>query len=142
MQLSLNKDLGPIRASAKKKVDEGAEAMRQLFVTPGSGQAMVYMSKEAQARACLTDPSPDPASYPLLACTIGIERHPDTGVLAQNVTEVAQIVVAVLDQWMLPAAAIEAARLSAKNAIDDASTPAQIKAAAAVEWASLLGTAQ
>lgn len=139
MKLSLTKDLEALRAAAKRKVDGGAEAARQLYVTPGSGQAMVYLVKEAQAKGCLADPNPNPADYPLLACTVGTERHPETGAIAQDVTEVAQIVLGMAQQWAQIAAAIETARLGAKNAVDDATTPAQIEAAAAVDWSSITG---
>lgn len=142
MQLKLSKDLTALKRAAEAKVDGEAEALRQRFVTPGSGQAMTYLVKQEQARQCIADPDPDPANYPLLAATIGIERDEETGQIAQNVTEVAQIVLSVLDQWMQVAAMIEQLRLGAKAAIRTATTPAAIEAAAQVDWQSIAGDPQ
>ena len=134
MRLELGKDLETLRAEARRRIDAEAEAIRQRHVTPGAGQAMTYLAKESQARACMAEESPDPAAYPLLAATAGIERHPETGEVAEAVQDVAAIVLLILDQWMQAAAAIERARISAKQAVDDATTPAEIEAAADVDW--------
>lgn len=134
MRLELGKDLPTLKAHAKRRIDAEAETLRQRHVTPGSGQAMTYLAKEQQARACMAEESPEPSAYPLLAATVGIERHPETGEVAESVQEVAAIVLAILDQWMQAAAAIERARLSAKQAVDDATTHAEIETAADVTW--------
>lgn len=137
MLLTLTKDLTALKRAAEAKVDQEAEEQRLLHVTPGSAQAMVYLVKENQARATLADPAPDPAHYPLIACTVGIEINPVTGQPAQSLTEVAHIVVAMSDLWASTAAQIETLRLSAKAAIHAAATPAAIEAAATVDWSSL-----
>lgn len=137
MRLELGKDLETLRAEAKRRIDAEAETLRQRHVTPGTGQVMTYLAKEQQARACMAEESPDPAAYPLLAATVGIERHPETGEVAESVQEVAAIVLSNLDQWMQATAAIERARLSAKQAVTDAATPAEIEAAANVDWPNL-----
>lgn len=134
MRLELGKDLETLRAEARRRIDAAAEQQRLRHVTPGAGQAMTYLAKEAQARACMADESPDPADYPLLAATVGIERHPLTGEVAETVQDVAAIVLNILDQWMQAAAAIERARIGAKQAVEDATTPAEIETAADVTW--------
>src|SRR5690625_2137288 len=134
MRLELGKDLEALREAARRRIDAEAETLRQRHVTPGTGQAMTYMAKEAQARACMAEESPEPSAYPLLAATVGIERHPETGEVAESVQDVAAIVLAILDQWMQAAAAIERARIGAKQAVEDAATPAEIETAADVTW--------
>lgn len=126
--------LEEVKPAALARIDAEAEAERLRHVTPGAGQAMVYMAKEAQARACLADPAPDPQDYPLLACTIGIERHPVTGDLATTVQEVAAIVIAVAGGWAQVAAGIEAARLAAKAAVEAAQSSEEVAAVFPIVW--------
>src|SRR5690625_2735727 len=133
MRLELGKDLPTLKAHAKRRIDAEAEQIRLRYVTPGSAQAMVYLVKEAEARACLADPDADPDDYPLLAATVGIERNPATGEVAQDVTEVAEIVLAMAGAWAQAAAAIEHTRLAAKAAVEAADTPQAVEAAATVE---------
>lgn len=116
MKITLQKDLTPIKEAAKLEVDAAAEAYRLKWITPGSGQAMVYQEKAAQARAVLAG---EPGTYPLIEAEIGI-----TGDTAE---EVAQIVLATAAQWTTIAAAIEATRLATKRAIDQATSEHQIK---------------
>lgn len=129
--------LEEVKAAALVRIDAEAEAERLQHVTPGAGQAMVYLAKEAQARACLSEVDPDPQDYPLLACTIGIERHPITGEEATTVQEVAAIVIAVAGGWAAVAAAIEAARLGAKAAVEGAETAGEIEALFPIAWPPL-----
>lgn len=131
MQLKLSKDLTALRAAAIAKVNSEAEQQRLKYITPGSGQAMVYLVKENQARACI---SGLPGPYPLLEATVGIERDPVTGAIAQTVEEVAQIVLGMANQWTSVAAHIEAVRFRAIIAIEDAATPAAIEHASNVDW--------
>lgn len=128
--------LEEVKADALHRIDEQAERERLHHITPGAGQMGVYLAKEAAARACLADGDPDPEDYPLLAATIGIERHPVTGDVAQNVTEVATIVLLVAGGWLQIAAAIEAVRLGAKAAIADAATAGEVAAIFPVAWPS------
>lgn len=128
------RSLEEIRAEALARIDAEAERERGRYITPGSGQAMVYLAKENQARACLDAQEPDPQDYPLLACTVGIERHPQTGAVAQDVTEVAQIVLAVALEWAQVAAAIEAVRLSTKAAAEAAEDAGTVSALFPLAW--------
>jgi len=72
------------------------------------------------------DPDPQPGAYPLLTAEVGIT--------APTLAEVGAIVRQAHGQWILLGAAIEAARLGAKKAIEEAGTPDAARAAAVVAW--------
>ncbi|SDH88101.1 hypothetical protein [Roseospirillum parvum] len=113
------------------EVDAAAEAARNRYLTPGSGQALTYQRKEAAARACLSAHSesnpPDPADWPMLACDIPSQ--------AGSVLGAAQTIIANADAWEAVAAQIEAIRLAAKTAIRAAVTDAEALAIpAGLEW--------
>ncbi len=116
-------DLAALREQVKARVDAAAEAVRLKYVTPGSAQAMVYREKAEEAARLQDDPAPDPADYPILAASVGIE--------ASTLALVAQQVLAKKALWTLLAAAIEAVRLGAKRDIDAAATAPAIEAIAA-----------
>lgn len=118
------------KARWTRAVDTSAEAARQKYVTPGAGQAAVYLRKEAEARRFLAldaevqqaqEPGP---SWPYLSA----ELH----VTADTLEGVAFTIVALAGAWDQAAAAIEALRLSAKAAISAASDEAEARAAAQV----------
>lgn len=119
--------LDELKASLKGSVDGFAELQRRKYITPGSGQAMTYMQKADEARRYLAATDPVSTDYPLLSAEIGIT--------APTVGEIATIVNAAFTQWRQIGAAIEAARLGAKAAIDAARTAADAQAAAdTVVW--------
>ena len=111
------------RAQAKARVDREAEAVRLRYITPGDGQQAVYIRKAQEAERYLAGEN---GPFPLLEASVGIE--------APDVAGVAAIVAGIAEQWIGVAAVIEAKRLGAKKAIDEAATPAAIDAAAAVDW--------
>lgn len=107
--------------SRKAEIDAAAERERLRYITPGAGQAMTYQAKVEEARAlAMETEDPDPAHYPLLSAEIGIT--------APSLAEVASVVVAAYQQWQMIGAAIEAARLGAKRAVDLAETLADLDA--------------
>lgn len=109
------------------EVDAAAEARRQAYVTPGAGQAMVYMQKLAQASTFLAAQNPTPTDYPLLNATVGVE--------GATITDVANLVVQIAGQWTTIAASIEKVRLTAKAAINAAQTvDAALAAFTAIVW--------
>lgn len=114
------------RARWRAHVDALAETARLAFVTPGAGQAAVYWAKLDEARRWQAAVAPDPGDYPLLAAELGI-----TGA---DHDEVAATIIATATAWLTVAAAIEAVRLQAKAAIDEAETEAEMQAAAAVSY--------
>ena len=111
-------DLEALKQSLKAEIDEAAERERLKYITPGAGQAMEYQQAAAEANALLAafdaDPAhvPDPANFPMLAASIGID--------GDTLVEVAGAVSTMHQQWQAVGSAIRAARLSAKKLIDDA----------------------
>jgi hypothetical protein len=121
------------KASATRAVDDEAERRRLTYLTPGSGQALVYQEKRREAEAALAAFSEaggqpvDPAEFPLLAAELGIT--------ASDLQGVAQAVMSTALAWTQVAAAIEGTRLKAKRDIDAATSAAQVEAIlAAITW--------
>lgn len=129
-RLILRKNLGPMRADASRRVDAAAEAVRQQFITPGSGQAMVYAAKQDEARRYLESvpPPADLTLYPLMEAEVGLT--------AATPHDLAVLWTTMEAAWLVAAAAIEKKRLSAKKAIEAAGSPAEILAAANVDWSA------
>jgi len=111
--------LGPKQTAAKAAVDAAAAGQRACRLTDGFGQEMLYLQKEAEARACAADVAPNASVYPLLAAEVGI-----TGA---TLAEVAVAVIIRADECRADMADIEAVRLSAKQQIDAASSTAEIE---------------
>lgn len=117
--------LAETKVAALGRIDAEAEAQRRRYITPGEGQAMVYLQKQAEARAFVADPNPSPvADYPLLYA-----RANATGVTP---AEVAAEWNARAGAWTAIAAAIETAREGAKSAVEAAATATEISAIMAV----------
>ncbi|WP_166304332.1 hypothetical protein [Bradyrhizobium sp. 2S1] len=120
-------DLADYKTSLMAKVDAKAEQIRGTYLTIGSGQAMVYQRKGEEVARLANDPDPDPANYPILSATVGIE--------GATIQEVAALVNATQEAWVKIAAAIETARLGGKAAIDAAtSVQAANEAFDAIKW--------
>lgn len=118
--------LPDIKAALKAQVDAAAERERARYITPGAGQAMTYQAKADEARRLAGDPSPGPADYPLLSAEVGIT--------APDLASVGAVVLAAYQAWQMIGAAIEGARLGAKQAIELAEDEATARAAAEVVW--------
>lgn len=126
MRFDLGPSLATLKVTLAAKVDADAEAARLLWITPGSGQALTYEQKRAEAERMAADPAPQPEAYPLLAAEVGIT--------ANTLAAVGTLVRARAAAWTAIAAQIESLRLQAKAAILAASNAAQARAAAAVPW--------
>jgi len=112
-----------IKQDLKSQIDVAAENERLRYITAGSGQAMTYQEKVAQSFAYTktwlahaADPDNVPevkmAEYPLLAASLGID--------GDTLLEVSETVTYAYALWQQIGAAIEATRLLAKIAIDNA----------------------
>lgn len=112
-------DLVALRASAIARVNAAVGDVRKRFITQIPGQEMLYLRKEAEARAWLVDQEPDLARYPLIAAEIGI-----TG---ENADQIAQIWVNMAAIWVDLAAPLETARLGAIAQIEAADSPEAIE---------------
>ncbi len=119
-------DLNALRAALALQVDTEAERVRQLFLTPGAGQAMTYARKEAEARAWQAD---DTAVTPFLSA-----EAPARGM---TVAALAAEVITLSDAWTSVGALIEGLRMGAKTQITAAETLGAIVAAGNVEWGTL-----
>ncbi|QIO64768.1 hypothetical protein [Rhizobium leguminosarum] len=116
-----------LKAQLRVSIDFAAEAQRLKYITPGAGQAMTYQAKAAEAKAFLASEDPQQSDYPMLSAEVGIT--------AGNLAAVAQIVASAYAQWQAIGAAIEAARLGGKAAVEAASDATAAQAAAdAVTW--------
>lgn len=133
-----NPPLDTLKARFKAKVDADAEAARLRFITPGSGMAMTYQEKHAQARAvdglgeeaanALSEPERID-QFPTLSASVGIE--------APTLWGCAQIVIARYEYFADISAVIERSRLQGKKSISDASDAAAVQAAyEAITWPS------
>lgn len=136
--------LDPIKAALKAAVDDAAEALRLTLITPGSGQAMEY--QEAYAEAVQVDAALkanasatfDPAAFPMLSASLGYDLDPTTGKATVDIAGEARAVLAAYDAYQRAGAAIRAARLKAKAAIEAAADEAAAQAAfAAIVWPAL-----
>jgi hypothetical protein len=130
-----------IKAALKVAVDDRAEALRGLLITPGAGQAMEYQEAQAQAFAVLEDPAAAlaaPGRFQMLAVSVGVDLDPQTNAPATDLVGVARSIKAAYDGWQMAGAAIRGARLRGKAAIDAAvDLDAAAAAFAAVEWPAL-----
>lgn len=128
--------LPAVQSWLKAQVDIAAEALRLRLITPGSGQAMEYQEAYAQALAAqAAGAAATASSCPMLAASVGIDIDPDTKAPATDVLGVARAVVAAYDACLLFGAAVRAARLKGKAAIDAATSVATAGAAYdAIAW--------
>lgn len=116
MRIVAVKDLGPLRAAAKARIDAAAEERRAAILTPGAGQAAVYAAKQAEARRFQAEG----AIGPLMMAEIGWTAPDAAALAALWLQREAECLAAV--------AQIEVARLRSKAALDAAQTPAAIEA--------------
>jgi hypothetical protein len=120
-------DLAVARARASAVISDAAEAARLRFVTPGSGKAMAYQEKAAEAKAYAAAVSPVPEDYPLLAAEIGIT--------AESLAGVAAIVLERYGAYKAIEAVIGGTEAAAKRAVIEAGSSAAVDAiVAALTW--------
>jgi hypothetical protein len=89
-------------------VNAHAETVRNLFLTPGSGQAITYARKEAEARAWTEEA--DPADFPFLSA--------EATATGATLADTAALVLAQANAWVTIGAAIEGNRRGLVVAID------------------------
>jgi len=105
--------LDELKTAGKQKVDIAAESYRLKYITQGSGQALVYERKRAEALAIKViaeSGTPVAADYPLAderatRKTLTLEQVADEWLLKANA-------------WLVVATQIEGLRETAKEAID------------------------
>jgi hypothetical protein len=120
-------DLDAVKASLRQQIDNYAETIRLQFITPGAGQSMVYQRKAQEARDYLAQETPNPANYPILMASVGIE--------GETLAQVAGMVVAKESLWAGISAFIEGKRLAGKASVSDAADAVAACAAHdAIDW--------
>lgn len=127
-------DLAEARAAAIARINSAADSLRRLHVTAITGQDMIYLRKEAEARAWLADPAPDLAAYPLIAAEVGVT--------APTAHELAQLWLNMAALWVAIAAPLETARLSGIDAVERAADPADLPTIVATTEAAIAAIAQ
>jgi hypothetical protein len=111
-------DLAPMKRALTDGVNVRAEAVRCLFLTPGSGQAITYARKEAEARAWTAEA--DAAAFPFLSA--------EATATGATLADTAALVLAQANAWVTIGAAIEGNRRGLVVAIDAASDVAGLEA--------------
>lgn len=121
------RDMVQVRAVLLQRVESTVAALHARYLAAGPGAALVYQHKCAEAAALAKDLKPDPANYPLLAATVGIE--------GATLAAVAERVRAKEREWLAAAAAIERTRKTARQSIEQAATVDEaLKAFGAIRW--------
>lgn len=152
---------------ALDQIDAQAEVERGRYLTSGSGQAMVYLAKQAEARAFLAGKASQayasersdwaneaPRAYASESQGTDVPPAPEAmetsfphleaevGLTGQTVEEVARAVAAMEAAWAQISAAIEQTRLAAKNVVRLCSTPQEVTdTLAGITWPAPDGTA-
>jgi hypothetical protein len=118
--------LASLREAWKRTVDQSAEAARQVYITPGFGQALTYETKRREAAVVMVllgvPMQPTQADCPHLWA--------EAAGLGLTVAAIAAEVTSQANAWLAASAQIEVLRRTAKAAIDAAATEPEIKAAA------------
>lgn len=116
--------LADAKAGARAHLTAAISAARTAMITDLPGQDMIYLAKEAEARAWVAAEEPDLADFPLLSAEIGITA-PDAASLAQLWLNLATL-------WRAAAADLEALRMAVGGAIDAAASVEDVEAALAI----------
>lgn len=125
--------LAALKDEKKREVDATVERLRLRFITPGDGQMMVYLTKEAEARAYLADPFISPSQVAHIMAEA--ER------LDVSPSAIASLVITMAEQWRVVSSRMEGMRQKVKTDIDNASTKQQVLDAANVDWEAVLAGA-
>jgi hypothetical protein len=102
-------DLVEMRATYSNRVDIAAGNTRLKYITDIAGQQMTYQEKVRQAEMLQANPALTATDCPLIFGEVGITAADAPGVAA--------VILARYASWQQIGAAIEKARLTAKNAI-------------------------
>ena len=101
------------------EVNKETGKVRAKYITTIEGQEMLYLDKEREAVAFLSDPEPNMLNYPFISKEIGVT--------ATSGQELAQIWLNSSYMWRQVAAELEKQRFQALNSINTASTYDEIE---------------
>jgi hypothetical protein len=125
----LRKGLDPIKQELLDEIDKQAGKIRCKYITTTEGQEMVYSEKRREAEALMLDLELSEAQTPHLtreAVSSGVSRY-----------EKAVEIITMATQWAYISALIEDRRLSAKALINSATSVAEARGFANVDWTGL-----
>lgn len=115
-------DLHLARAEAHQRILSAVALARRALITDLPGQDMVYLAKEAEAQRWQGDATPDPVDYPLISAELGLTA-PDAPTLVA-------LWLSTAAAWRAAAARLERLRLSARPALELASTESEVESVA------------
>ena len=119
-------DLESLKASLIEKIDRDAEIQRLVYITNGAGQAMAYQQKYVEAILVLSGDSYEETEIPHIVAEAAVSEI--------SVSAQATIVRDAFLLWCQVSAQIEAKRITAKKAIQDATTVAAAYQGAEIDW--------
>lgn len=132
-QADLDAELEEARRAGIRAVNAATDAVRRRYVTAITGQDMLYLRKEAEARDYIAAVDPDLVDYPLIAAEVGIT--------APTAWQVAQVYLGLSAVWISLAAPLETARLGGIALIEAAADVAAIESAVADAVAAITSVA-
>ena len=106
--------LSSLRKNSENRINQNAENARRNFITSGSGQAMVYQAKEAEAQALLAGGE------------IGPHISAESKLKGLSPQELAKAIIARAKVWKEISAQIELVRMEAKAKLAQLSDPIKI----------------
>lgn len=105
--------IADIKAAALAAIDAAAGKARARYITAAPGQEATYQAKSVEAESYIAAGRPaDATPYPIL--------YAEAAVRGISVSDMADMVIALRDQWTAMAAQIEAQRIKGKLAVDAA----------------------
>lgn len=124
-------DLELLRAEVLTSIDQQAERIRQLYITPGAGQALEYQATETEGvRFAAEGVAGEP--YPMLSAEL--EARQATGEPGLTLADVASECVAHAASWRAAASEIKRLRRQHKIIAAQSTTVEQLQAARSVPW--------
>jgi hypothetical protein len=125
LPIMLGRSLDDEKTIAIAKIDADAETARLKYITAGAGQALEY--QEAAEEAARYIATGGAGAYPMLQASVDAGEAPDLATAAA-------LIGARENAWATIGANIRRLRLTAKRAVDAATTVEQVQAAAQVTW--------
>jgi hypothetical protein len=119
------RDLAAYKAHLKARIDREAEEARLRYITAGAGQALEY--QEAAEEAVRYAATGGAGAYPMLQASVDAGEAPDLATAAT-------LIGARENAWATIGATIRRLRLTAKRAVDAATSVDEVAAAATVAW--------
>lgn len=108
------------KTNAKVAIDEAAERARMRYLTPGAGQAQVYLEKVEEAADYIAADYPsDYNGYPYIQAEVEVTD--------KTARQVADDIITAKSVWQAVSVQIEKARLGGKKAIEEATNTQDIK---------------